>query len=157
VAEKDFREDLFFRLKQADIHLLPLRDRREDIGPLIHHMIEQANTLHGRNVKTVTPEALRYLVNYRWPGNVRELQNVINQMIVFSSGDKLDVDDLPTDPPIRVTTDIVPASARPLNMTLAELEKLAIQQALAAHRGNREKAAKQLGIGARTLYRKLKE
>jgi len=157
VTEKTFREDLFFRLKQADIHLLPLRDRREDIGPLIHHLIGQANALHGRNVRTVTPEALRYLINYRWPGNVRELQNVLNQMVVFSTGDKLDVDDLPTDPPIRVTTDIVPASARPLNMTLAELEKLAIQQALAAHRGNREKAAKQLGIGARTLYRKLKE
>jgi len=157
VAEKEFREDLFFRLKQADIHLLPLRDRREDIGPLIHHLIEQANVLHSRQIKTVTPEALRYLVNYRWPGNVRELQNVINQMVVFATGDVIDVDDLPTDPPIRVTTDIVPVGVRHFNMTMAEMERLMIQQALAAHRGNREKAAKQLGIGARTLYRKLKE
>jgi len=157
VAEKLFREDLFFRLKQADIHLLPLRDRREDIGPLIHHLVEQANALHGRKIKSVSTEALRYLINYRWPGNVRELQNVINQMVVFATGDVLDVDDLPTDPPIRVTTEIVPVGVRSFNMTMAEMERLMIQQALASHRGNREKAAKQLGIGARTLYRKLKE
>ena len=157
VADREFREDLFFRIKQADIHLLPLRDRREDIGPLIHHLVQQANVLHGRQIKSVTSEALRYLVNYRWPGNVRELQNVINQMVVFATGDVLDVDDLPTDPPIRVTTEIVPVGVRHFNMTMAEMERLMIQQALAAHRGNREKAAKQLGIGARTLYRKLKE
>jgi len=157
VADREFREDLFFRIKQADIHLLPLRDRREDIGPLIHHLIEQANQLHGRQIESVTPEALRYLMNYRWPGNVRELQNVINQMVVFAAGNTLDVDDLPTDPPIRVTTEIVPVGVRHFNMTMAEMERLMIQQALAAHRGNREKAAKQLGIGARTLYRKLKE
>jgi len=157
VTEKKFREDLFFRIKQADITLLPLRDRREDIGPRIQHFIRQANELHGKNVETISAEALRLLMNYRWPGNVRELQNVIHQMVVFSEAPRLEVDDLPADPPIRITTDIVPASPRSLNMTLVELEKLAIQHALAQHHGNREKAAKQLGIGARTLYRKLKE
>ncbi len=157
VAEKTFREDLFYRIKQADIHLLPLRDRREDIAPLIQHFIGRANEHHDKAVQSITPEALRYLLNYRWPGNVRELENVINQMVVFSEGPTLDVDDFPPDPPIRTTTDLVPASPRTLDMTLAELEKLAIQHALAASGGNREKAAKQLGIGARTLYRKLKE
>jgi len=157
VAEKQFREDLFFRINQADINLLPLRDRRDDIPPLIYHFIQQANALHHKNIKTVTPETLRLLHNYRWPGNVRELQNVINQMVVFSEGDTLTADDIPATPPIRATTDIVPFAPRAMNLTLEELTKTAIQLALAQHGGNREKAAKQLGIGARTLYRKIKE
>lgn len=157
VEERTFREDLFFRVNQAEINLLPLRDRREDIPPLIHHFIEQANRVHDANIKSVTPEALRLLHNYRWPGNVRELQNVINQMVVFAETDQLDVDDLPSAPPINATTDIVPLTPRAYNVTLDELTKMAIQAALAQHHGNREKAARQLGIGARTLYRKLKE
>ncbi|MFQ5424928.1 MAG: sigma-54-dependent transcriptional regulator [Phycisphaerae bacterium] len=157
VAEKTFREDLFYRVKQADVHLLPLRDRHEDIAPLIQAFIRQANDQQRRDVQSITPDALRYLMNYRWPGNVRELQNVINQMVVFSEGPTLDVDDFPPEPAIRTSTEIVPVTPRALNMTLAELEKLAIQHALTQHGGNREKAAKQLGIGARTLYRKLKE
>jgi two-component system response regulator HydG len=157
VSKREFREDLFFRVNQADINLLPLRDRREDIPPLIQLFIRQANDLHGRSVKTVTPECLRLLHNYRWPGNVRELQNVINQMVVFAEGDALDVRDLPSAPPISATTDIVPLKPRSFSGTLKELEVMAIQLALAQHNGNREKAAKQLGIGARTLYRKIKE
>lgn len=157
VNKKEFREDLFFRINQADINLLPLRDRKEDLAPLIHHFIEQANELHGKEVKHITPECLRLLMNYRWPGNVRELRNAINQMVVFSSGDTLDVKDLPATPPISATTDIVPVRPRPFSATLKELEVVAIQHALAANQGNREKAAKQLGIGARTLYRKIKE
>ena len=157
VQKKEFREDLFFRINQADINLLPLRDRREDIGPLIYHFIQQADALHGKSVKSITPECVRLLHNYRWPGNVRELQNVVNQMVVFCEGDTLDVRDLPSTPPISATTDIVPLRPRPMNVTLKELEMMAIQHALAQHHGNREKAAKQLGIGARTLYRKIKE
>lgn len=157
VLDRTFREDLFFRINQADINLLPLRDRREEIAPLVHYFIQQANELHKKNVKTLAPEALRLLENYRWPGNVRELQNVVNQMVVFSDGGMLDVKDLPSTPPINATTDIVPLKPRAFNLTLEELEKMAIQHALAQHGGNREKAAKQLGIGARTLYRKIKE
>ena len=157
VSEGSFREDLFYRIKQTDIHLPPLRDRREDIGPLIQHFTTEAAREHGKDVRSITPEALRYLHNYRWPGNIRELRNVINQMVAFGDGPTLDVDDLPPDPPIRTTTDLVPVTPRALNMTLASLEKLAIRHALTQHGGNREKAAKQLGIGARTLYRKLKE
>ena len=157
VVEKTFREDLFFRINQADINLLPLRDRRDDIPPLVHHFIQQANLLHRKNVKGIAPDCLRMLENYRWPGNVRELQNVVNQMVVFCDRDTLEVSDLPSTPPINASTDIVPLKPRAMNLTLRELEKLAIQHALAQHGGNREKAAKQLGIGARTLYRKIKE
>ncbi|OQZ01511.1 MAG: hypothetical protein B6D36_14135, partial [Planctomycetes bacterium UTPLA1] len=157
VAEKTFREDLFFRINQAEINLLPLRDRRDDIPPLVHSFIQQSNLLHRKDVRGVTPDCLRMLENYRWPGNVRELQNVVNQMVVFCDSDTLDLADLPSTPPINVSTDIVPLKPRAMNLTLRELEKLAIQHALAQHGGNREKAAKQLGIGARTLYRKIKE
>lgn len=157
VAERNFREDLFFRINQADINLLPLRDRRDDIPPLVHHFVQQANLLHRKNIRGVSPDCLRMLENYRWPGNVRELQNVINQMVVFCDHETLEVSDLPSTPPINASTDIVPLKPRAMNLTLRELEKLAIQHALAQHSGNREKAAKQLGIGARTLYRKIKE
>ncbi len=157
VAEREFREDLFFRINQADINLLPLRDRREDIAPLAYHFIQQANLLHRKNVRGISPECLRLLENYRWPGNIRELQNVVNQMVVFCDGESLDIKDLPSTPPINATTEIVPLKPRAMNLTLRDLEKLAIQHALTQHDGNREKAAKQLGIGARTLYRKIKE
>lgn len=157
VEKKTFREDLFFRVNQADINLLPLRDRREDILPLVYHFLQRANELHNKNIQRITPEAMRLLHNYNWPGNVRELQNVVNQMTVFCEADEIDVRDLPATPPINATTDIVPVKPRPFNVTLRELEMMAIQHALAQHKGNREKAAKQLGIGARTLYRKIKE
>ena len=157
VSQKTFREDLFFRINQAEINLLPLRDHREDIVPLVHHFIQQADALHGKDVQNITPEAMRLLHNYRWPGNARELRNVVSQMVVFAESDTLDVDDVPSTPPINTTTDIVPITPRAYNVTLDELTKMAIQAALNQHHGNREKAAKQLGIGARTLYRKLKE
>ncbi len=157
VAAKTFREDLFFRINQAEINLLPLRDRREDVSALIHQFMQEANKLHGRGVKEISPQALRLLHNYRWPGNVRELKNVISQVVALCDGDTIDVADLPSTPPINVTTDIVPVTQRHLNVTLDELTRMAIQHALAQHGGNREKAAKQLGIGARTLYRKLRE
>ncbi|MBX3395657.1 MAG: sigma-54-dependent Fis family transcriptional regulator [Phycisphaerae bacterium] len=158
IGERKFREDLFFRINQAEINLLPLRDRPEDIPPLIYHFVQMANTIQGTQVRKITPEALHLLTRYRWPGNVRELQNVISQVVAMCDGDTLDVRDLPAVPPINATTEIVPVTTRSYaNITLRELEKLAIQHALAKNQGNREKAAKDLGIGARTLYRKLRE
>lgn len=158
IAERKFREDLFFRINQAEINLLPLRDRPEDIPPLIYHFVQVANNFQGKHVKKISPEALHLMTRYRWPGNVRELQNAINQIVAMCDGDTIDVRDLPSTPPINATTDIVPVAQRGYgNITLRELEKLAIQHALAKNKGNREKAAKDLGIGARTLYRKLRE
>jgi len=157
VTERKFRDDLYWRLNQATIHLEPLRDRREDIPPLIQHFIAEANARHGKNVTGITPEAVRLLVRYNWPGNVRQLANVIGQMVVLADGDMLDADDI-TDPAIRGATEIVPVVQPGLSTpTLREIEKLAIQAALRQHKGNRELAARQLDIGVRTLYRKLKE
>jgi len=157
IDDGTFRDDLFWRLNQAAIALAPLRDRREDIPPLIHHFIRLANELHGKTVRGITPDAVRLLTRYNWPGNVRQLGNVINNMVVLADSDTLEVDDI-ADPAIRGTTEIVPAAGSGVlpNLTLEEIEKLAIQAALRQHQGNRERAARQLGIGARTLYRKIK-
>lgn len=157
VAEGRFREDLFYRVNQAEINLLPLRDRLEDLPPLFKQFAEEANALHGTSVQRITPEALRLLHNYRWPGNVRELRNVIHQVVALCDGNTLDTSDFSGLPEINRSTEIVPVSPRHFNATLKEIETVAIKHALAANDGNREKAAKQLGIGARTLYRKLKE
>ncbi len=157
VSQGKFRDDLFWRLNQATIHLEPLRDRREDIPPLIHHFIQEANTKHGKHVTGISPEAVRLLVRYNWPGNVRQLANVINNMVVLADREQIDVDDI-SDPAIRGSTEIIPAAYGGLHApTLVEIEKAYIQAALRQHKGNRERAAKQLGIGVRTLYRKLKE
>jgi two-component system response regulator HydG len=157
VEEGTFREDLFYRLHQAVVHVPALRDRREDIPLLIDHFIQLGNEEHGKHVKGVSSEVRRKLVNHRWQGNVRELKSTIESMLVLAQDDMLDVDDLPDE--IRGSTDLVPVNrpSFPTGITMQEGEKLLIQQTLQQTEGNREKAAKVLNIGARTLYRKLKE
>ncbi len=123
---------------------------------MIQHFIDLSNEEHGRHIEGTTPEAIRLLVNQRWEGNVRQLKQVITQMVVLAPGPILEASDIPEE--YRQSTEIIPVSSGFLaGHTLDELEKVAIQQTLKLTDGNREKAAKLLGIGARTLYRKLKE
>jgi len=151
-----FREDLLYRLHQVTLQIPPLARRREDIPLLVAHFIANANKEQGKAVEGITPQARRKLVNYSWPGNVRELKNMIDGMVVLTEGKMLDVEDLPDE--VQGSTEIVPVGKAALaGMSLQELERYAIEQALNATDGNREKAAKMLNIGARTLYRKLKE
>lgn len=152
-----FREDLFYRLHaHGAIRLPPLRERREDIPVLVQHFIRLVNTENGSSFTGIAPDCMRRLVNHQWPGNVRELRNVIQRMCLESDGPVLTVDDLP--PPLRTTTDIVPAGPPNLaGMSMADVERLHIMNTLRLCGGNREKTAKALGIGARTLYRKLQE
>ncbi len=156
VAEGTFRDDLFYRLKQVMIRLPSLRERREDIPLLIDHFIAEANVRHGKSVRGITSEAIRRLSNHQWHGNVRELRSVIDSMVVLAEGEQLDVNDLPES--VRGSTDIVLAGAMSTaGLSMNDMEKLHIMNTLKMTGGNREKAAKILGIGARTLYRKLKE
>ncbi|MFQ6048369.1 MAG: sigma-54 dependent transcriptional regulator, partial [Phycisphaerae bacterium] len=151
----EFREDLYYRLAQVTIRVPPLRERREDIPLLVQH-IKQAAREHGKNITGICPEALRQLVNYKWEGNVRQLRQAITQMVVLAEQPQLRLEDIPEE--FRVGTEIVRAPQVSLaGMSLEELERLAIQHTLQRTGGNRERAAKILGIGARTLYRKLKE
>jgi len=153
----EFREDLFYRLHaQGAIHLPPLRQRREDIPLLAQHFLEIANRANDAHVRGFAPETLRRLTNYAWRGNVRELRSVVEQMVIETDNDLLQVDDLPDA--LQATTDIVPAGGPTLaGLSMADVEKLHILNTLKLTGGNREKAAKMLKIGARTLYRKLKD
>ncbi len=152
-----FREDLFYRLHaQGAIHLPALRQRREDIPVLVQHFIQQANKEHKSAFTGVSSEVMRKLVNHQWPGNVRELRNVIFRMCLEADGPILQVDDLPDS--LKASTDIVLAGPPNLaGMSMADVEKLHIMNTLRLFGGNREKTAKALGIGARTLYRKLRD
>jgi len=155
VRSGTFREDLFYRLHaHGAIRLPPLRERREDIPVLVQRFIDQANRENGTMFTGAVPEVIRKLMNYNWPGNVRELRNVILRMCLEAEGPVLGVADLPDS--LQPSTDIVPAGPPNLaGMTMADVEKLHIMNTLRMFGGNREKTAKALGIGARTLYRKL--
>ncbi|MEK6676949.1 MAG: sigma-54 dependent transcriptional regulator [Planctomycetota bacterium] len=152
-----FREDLFYRLHaNGAIRLPPLRERREDIPVLVHHFIELANKENGTHFTGASSEVIRKFMNHPWPGNVRELRNVVNRMCLEAEGLVLEVQDLPDS--LRASTDIVRVGPPNLaGMTMADVEKLHIMNTLRLFGGNREKTAKALGIGARTLYRKLRD
>ncbi|MHC4563856.1 MAG: AAA-type ATPase lid domain-containing protein, partial [Planctomycetota bacterium] len=157
VADKQFREDVYFRIKGSTISIPPLRQRRDDIPLLIDHFVRQANETHSRKVKSVASDARRVLMAYRWPGNVRQLRNVVENMVVLAEGDKLTLDDLPEDIHRR-GDDIAESQMSQLaGISLADAEKQLIANTLKMVSGNREQAAKLLGIGERTLYRKIKE
>jgi len=159
IQQNKFREDLFYRLNQVQLAVPPLRNRREDIPLLADHFLEQANKerqASGLENLTMDSEALRKLTAFNWPGNVRQLQSVIGAMVVQADDSVITVDDLPD--PIRGSTEIVPlAPGGYTGLSMADVEKMHIANTLKLTSGNREKAAKMLGIGARTLYRKLKE
>ena len=151
-----FREDLYFRIRGAEIHVPPLRDRREDIPLLVDHAIGRYAADAGRDRPEISQPALMRLIGYRWPGNVRELFNVIHRMVVSCEGATIDLRDVP--PEIRADDAEEGPSVRGLaGVGLDRIEKEAIRQTLALTGGNREQAAQLLGIGERTLYRKLKE
>ena len=158
VGKGTFREDLLFRLQVITLELPPLRERTGDVPMLIDHFIGSLSSEHGREVRGITPEARALLVRYDWPGNVRELRNAIENMVLLTRSDVLDVDDVPE----RVKRAAgAPGPARGhyelAGRTLAEVERDLIEANLDLASGNRQKAAKLSGLGERTLYRKLKE
>jgi two-component system response regulator HydG len=156
VQEHEFRDDLFYRLNQWVIEVPPLRERRQDIPLLAHHLLREASEQHGLNVDGISSEAMNLLTKYYWPGNVRELKNVIESVACEVEDRQLEADDLPEH--IRGARDIVPVSASGLvGLTMEQVERMMIERTLQATEGNREQAAKMLNIGTRTLYRKIKE
>jgi two-component system response regulator HydG len=156
VAERQFREDLFFRINGIGIHLPPLRERREDIPLLIHYFINLAAERYHKEIEGITPEAQQVLMSYSWPGNVRQLRNVIERMVVLTPGTKLGVESLP--PEIRPAGgEVLGGMNNLVGISIEQAEKELIRNTLKLVNGNREQAAKILGIGERTLYRKIKE
>lgn len=160
VKEGEFREDLYFRIKGAELRLPPLRERREDIPMLVRHYVARYAEQMDKPVPEVAEDVQMALTQFDWPGNVRQLMNVVQNMVVIAEGDRLESRHLP--PEIR-TAGADGGAGEGVGalvgegLSLDQIEKQAIRNALRITAGNREQAAAMLGIGERTLYRKLKE
>jgi two-component system response regulator HydG len=158
VGERTFREDLYFRIKGVTIAIPPLRERREDIPLLMHFFIQQTAEKYGKHIESVDAEVQQQMMGYSWPGNVRQLKTVVENMVVLAPGERLTAELLP--PEIR-RGGAVGAEASNLGqlvgISIEQAELELIRNTLKMTEGNREKAAKILGIGERTLYRKIKE
>jgi two-component system, NtrC family, response regulator HydG len=171
IATGAFRSDLYHRLKVVTIAIPTLRERAADIPLLIEHFIRQFAKRHGKTIKGMSLAARMKLGSYDWPGNVRQLRNVIESMVVVDCDELLDVDDLPLElePETAAAGAETPALegaptvaaeaglAALVGRRLEEVERILITETLKLTGGNREQAAELLGIGERTLYRKIKE
>ncbi len=152
MQEGKFREDLYYRLNVFNIHLLPLRERKEDIPPLAEYCLKRICARMGRPLPEITPEVLRILQNYNWFGNVRELDNVIERALILSDGSQITPGDLPSD--IKIAREERPTDGTPIS--LQSIEKAHILRVLEQTGGNKTRAAELLGISKKTLYFKLK-
>src|SRR5262249_1348637 len=156
VAAKQFRQDLYFRLKVVTLKLAPLRERREDVPLLAAHFIREFNERHGKDVKGIAEPLRRAMAAHEWKGNVRELRNLIESMVVQDQDGVLGLDALQEGDSLRRLPAADGAAAGPASLVgrpLNEVERYYIEQALQLTDGNREEAARMLGIGERTLYR----
>jgi two-component system response regulator HydG len=166
VEQGRFRKDLYYRLNVVSLRIPPLRDRSEDIPLLVAHFLDRMKK-NGGQPRTLSDDALRTMMEYPWPGNVRELENSVERACALSSGPVLHAGDLPTQlqdfhlhayRTVLAPAESVPRQEKPGAVTpLAELERQAILDTLRQLNGDKLTAAKLLGIGKTTLYRKLKE
>lgn len=153
IEEKEFREDLYYRLKVMEINIPPLRERKEDIPLLIDHFVERLNRYYNKNVIGVSPSTRGLLQKYLWPGNVRELENAVEHAYILTNGAMIESNTLP--PEIRY----IDKNGAPPTPTLTNLnyEEEQIRAALMAAKGNMNEAAEILGLHRSTLWRKMKE
>jgi len=157
LAENRLRSDLYYRINTFQIEVPPLRERKEDIPPLVTTFVQRFAAQLGKAEPTIAPEAFQKLLDYSWPGNVRELQNAIEYAVVLARNDVIGIKELPAEiqlPPALQTT---PGPARRGGVaSLNDMERETILQALAQTHGNKKKAAELLGIQRPTLYNKMK-
>jgi len=163
VAEKKFREDLFYRINVIPIHVPPLRARKADIPVLANHFLKTFNRLKEKNVAGLTPNAMNCLTKYHWPGNVRELQNLIEMLVVMNEYNKIRVKDLPdkirldSEKTEKVTNNIeIPDDGLGLNEIIGQFEKDLLQKAILKSNGIKSRAAKLLNLNRTTFVEKLK-
>jgi len=156
IQEGGFRSDLFFRIRGMQIHLPALRERRDDIPLLVQHYATQYAEQMNKPGLTVAEDAMLAMQQFDWPGNVRQLINAVQNAVIVCEGDKLEPRHLPAGV-AQGGDSSGTGSVETAGLSLDQLEKQAIRNALQVTAGNREKAAKMLGIGERTLYRKLNE
>ena len=154
VKKGTFREDLYYRLNVIHIHVPALRERKDDIPLLISKFLEEFSAENGKTIKGISPQAKSAIYNYNWPGNIRELRNCIESAVVLCGSDEIQLEDLP---PAVSKAGTEKAIIVPAHLTLDEAEKIIILQTLAANKNNKSKTAELLGIGRKTLHRKLEE
>ena len=180
IREKRFREDLFYRLNVVPVHLPPLRERPEDIGPLVGHFVARANERLGKSVRGFTPDALATLKAYPWPGNIRELENLVERMVLFAPSDEIGIEELPEtftranheDAEHDAESSPSPGEQHYIRLPLTSLgldlkeavktgsrlvEEALIREALAQTDSNVTRSARLLGISRRSLQSKMKE
>src|SRR3972149_7727217 len=152
VEEKQFREDLFYRLNVISFTIPPLRDRKEDIPLLVSHFVELYSKKNNKEIRGISRDAMEFLIDYSWPGNVRELENAIERAVVLTRDNSISLKDLPET--IHKEKIDEGKLTIPLGATLKEIEKEVIMETLRRTKGDKEAAAKLLGIATSTIYRK---
>lgn len=157
VAEKQFREDLFFRIKGVTLQLPPLRERREDIPLLIHYFLQDFAAKYNREIDGIAPAAQQMLVSFSWPGNIRQLRTALENMVVLTQGKILGPESLPAELQPGTGAEQIGGMNNLVGISIEAAEKELIRNTLKMVDGNREQAAKILRIGERTLYRKIRE
>ncbi|HJX26229.1 MAG TPA: sigma-54 dependent transcriptional regulator [Chthoniobacterales bacterium] len=158
LAENRLRTDLYYRLNTFQIEVPPLRERKEDIPPLVAFFVKQFAQQLGKSEPSIAPDAFQKLVDYSWPGNVRELQNAMEYAVVLARQDLVGVKELPAEvqlPTVLQRTERAAAAQQGVQ-SLDDMERATILQALAQCHGNKKKAAQLLGIQRPTLYNKMK-
>jgi DNA-binding NtrC family response regulator len=154
IGKGRFREDLYYRLNVVNIEIPPLRDRKEDIPLLIASFMKEFAAENGKDIQGIDPKARMALHNYRWPGNVRELRNCIESAVVMAKGNIIGLDDIPPGVADEQEQDFVRIAA---DTTLESAERELIRFTLAQKGGNKSRTAEALGIGRKTLHRKIQE
>ena len=149
-----FREDLYFRLNGIHIEVPPLRERKDDLPLLLNSFLERYNKENNKHITGFDNQSRSALYKYDWPGNIRELQHCVESSVVMASGEEITLEDLP---PSVSRASSVESISLPVGISLDEAEKIIIQENLAANKGNKSKTADILGIGRKTLHRKLEE
>jgi DNA-binding NtrC family response regulator len=157
LAENRLRSDLYYRINTFQIEVPPLRERKEDIPPLVNTFVQRFAKQLGKAEPTITPEAFQKLLDYSWPGNVRELQNAIEYAVVLARNHIIGIKELPTEIQLPPALQTSPAPVRRSGVaSLDDMERETILQALTQTHGNKKKAAELLGIQRPTLYNKMK-
>ena len=154
MAAGNFREDLYYRLNVVGIHLPPLRQRKEDIPKLVQHFMAKYNKEMGKTCTSISDTAMDVLTNYEWKGNIRELQNIIERAIIFAEGDVIEVSDIGL---VGVADEGADIADQSLQDALRRFEKDYIFKIMRKCKGDKAEAAKVLGVGVSTLYRKISE
>ena len=157
VKKGNFREDLFYRINVILIEIPSLKERHEDVKPLVKHYLDYFSKRNNKKLIQISSEALKALEAYKWPGNIRELRNVMERIVVLSSDGAIDVNNLPGDILGSGVSSETGGISQAVSGDISSMEKEMIRQKLLDLDGNKSKAAKSLGISRRTLYRKIEE